>query len=330
MEITGFNESWWLGLSTMHTLFAREHNLLCDELRAHYPRLERRAHLSYGAADRVGADRQDPYGRMDAGDPRRPRPSTSRLNTNWNGPPPNDWMTKLGIWLIDAHAATGIPQDQARPSRRALFADRGFRHRLPAAPADPRRLRFLRSSQTGRASATRRLPRYPGRQGRRRDAQLRLHNMLYSFGIAHPGAITLHNYPRSLQRLRARRRQRRDHRPLGGRHRPHPPARRAALQRLPHRPAQAARSSAGKSCATIPRRVRDHARALQATSTRSTRWSACSPSRRRQGFGFSDTAFRIFILMASRRLQSDRFLTVDFRPGNLLAVRHGLDRARTA
>ena len=31
-------------------------------------------------------------------------------------------------------------------------------------------------------------------------------------------------------------------------------------------------------------------------------------------FGFSDTAFRIFILMASRRIQSDRFLTVDFRP----------------
>ena len=32
------------------------------------------------------------------------------------------------------------------------------------------------------------------------------------------------------------------------------------------------------------------------------------------GFGFSDTAFRVFILMASRRLQSDRFLTTDFRP----------------
>jgi hypothetical protein len=27
------------------------------------------------------------------------------------------------------------------------------------------------------------------------------------------------------------------------------------------------------------------------------------------GFGFSDTAFRIFILMASRRLKSDRFFT---------------------
>ena len=35
-ELTGFNESWWLGLSSLHTLFAREHNVLCDELRAHY------------------------------------------------------------------------------------------------------------------------------------------------------------------------------------------------------------------------------------------------------------------------------------------------------
>src|SRR5258708_19629520 len=32
------------------------------------------------------------------------------------------------------------------------------------------------------------------------------------------------------------------------------------------------------------------------------------------GFGFSDTAFRIFILMASRRLKSDRFFTNDFTP----------------
>ena len=32
------------------------------------------------------------------------------------------------------------------------------------------------------------------------------------------------------------------------------------------------------------------------------------------GFAFSDTAFRIFILMASRRLKSDRFFTTDFTP----------------
>ena len=33
-----------------------------------------------------------------------------------------------------------------------------------------------------------------------------------------------------------------------------------------------------------------------------------------KGFGFSDTAFRVFILMASRRLEADRFFTDDYRP----------------
>ncbi|MCH8993047.1 MAG: peroxidase, partial [Acidobacteria bacterium] len=33
-----------------------------------------------------------------------------------------------------------------------------------------------------------------------------------------------------------------------------------------------------------------------------------------KGFGFSDTAFRIFVLMAPRRLKSDRFLSIDFTP----------------
>jgi hypothetical protein len=44
------------------------------------------------------------------------------------------------------------------------------------------------------------------------------------------------------------------------------------------------------------------------------------------GFGFSDTAFRIFILMASRRLKSDRFFTVDFRPE--IYTRAGFDWIR--
>jgi hypothetical protein len=42
-----------------------------------------------------------------------------------------------------------------------------------------------------------------------------------------------------------------------------------------------------------------------------------------EGFGFSDTAFRIFILMASRRLNSDRFFTTDYTPR--IYTRAGLD-----
>ena len=59
--------------------------------------------------------------------------------------------------------------------------------------------------------------------------------------------------------------------------------------------------------------------------TSTSRW-ACTPSRRPAGFGFSDTAFRIFILMASRRLKSDRFFTTDFTPAGLHARGDALDR----
>lgn len=29
---TGFSNNWWLGFELMHTLFALEHNAICDEL----------------------------------------------------------------------------------------------------------------------------------------------------------------------------------------------------------------------------------------------------------------------------------------------------------
>lgn len=34
---TGFNDNWWVGMEMLHTLFALEHNSICDMLRAHYP-----------------------------------------------------------------------------------------------------------------------------------------------------------------------------------------------------------------------------------------------------------------------------------------------------
>jgi heme peroxidase len=42
-----------------------------------------------------------------------------------------------------------------------------------------------------------------------------------------------------------------------------------------------------------------------------------------EGFGISDTAFRVFLLMASRRLKSDRFFTTDYTPE--IYTRQGID-----
>ena len=58
------------------------------------------------------------------------------------------------------------------------------------------------------------------------------------------------------------------------------------------------------------RRIREVYRSIDEVDTMIGLFAETPP----EGFGFSDTAFRIFILMASRRIQSDRFLTVDFRP----------------
>jgi len=30
---TGFNDNWWIGMEMLHTLFAMEHNAICDKLR---------------------------------------------------------------------------------------------------------------------------------------------------------------------------------------------------------------------------------------------------------------------------------------------------------
>src|SRR5205085_12140071 len=37
IDITGVNGNWWIGLSMLHTLFSREHNVICDRLHEAYP-----------------------------------------------------------------------------------------------------------------------------------------------------------------------------------------------------------------------------------------------------------------------------------------------------
>ena len=148
-----------------------------------------------------------------------------------------------------------------------------------------------------------------------------LRNTLYSFGIAHPGAIALHNFPRSLIKLE------RDNEIIDLSVVDIVRTRRRGVPRYNdfraglHRP----RVTRWEELASSPEDVRllkEIYGDIDKVDTVVGLMAEPAPT----GFGFSDTAFRIFILMASRRLQSDRFLTVDFRPGDLFAVRHRLDR----
>ncbi|MGH2743037.1 MAG: peroxidase family protein, partial [Thermoleophilaceae bacterium] len=196
-EITGFNESWWLGLSGLHTLFAREHNLLCDELRTHYrgwsdEQVYQTARLIVSALiAKIHSVEWTPAilatETLDLG-----------MNANWNGLPANDWVARFGIWLLDEHSSVGItstlPDHHGAPF--SLTEDFVTVYRMhPLLPDDY----SFYDYRTGELLGQRRFLEIQGDQADDEMRALGLHTMLYSFGISHPGAITLHNYPRSLQ-----------------------------------------------------------------------------------------------------------------------------------
>ncbi|MET7699358.1 peroxidase family protein [Streptomyces sp. NPDC005485] len=306
IPLTGFNDSWWMGLSAMHSLFAREHNAVCGALREEYPsmseeRIYHTARLVVSALiAKIHTVEWTPAilatEAIDIG-----------LHTNWQGPPQN-WINKLGLWLLDAHSLTGIPKTlpdhQAAPY--SLTEDFVTVYRMhPLIPDDFE----LREHHFGQRTET---VGFLDIQGGAAEAQIRktgLANTLYSFGIAHPGAITLHNYPRSLQHFE------RDGEIIDLSVVDLVRTRRRGVPRYNdfreglHKQRIRSFEELTENAETVAR-LKEVYGSVDEIDTVVGLFAENPPT----GFGFSDTAFRIFILMASRRLQSDRFLTVDYRP----------------
>ncbi|MEU9304815.1 peroxidase family protein [Streptomyces sp. NPDC048269] len=306
LPLTGFSESWWYGLSAMQTLFAREHNAVCEALRQEYPRLseDRVYHTARLVVSALIAKIHTVEWTpailatevIDIG-----------LKTNWQGPP-KKWLEQLGLWLFEAHSLTGIPKTQ--PDHHAapysLTEDFVTVYRMhPLLPDDFE----IVDHRLGRRLDTLGFNDVQGAAAEPLIRRVGLADSLYSLGIAHPGAITLHNYPRTLQAferdgeiidlsvvdlVRTRRRGVPRYNDF-----------RAGL----HKPRVRRFEDVSSDSETVAR-LKEVYRDVDQIDTMVGLFAENPP----QGFGFSDTAFRIFILMATRRLQSDRFLTVDFRP----------------
>jgi len=312
MNLTGFNESWWLGLSMMHTLFAREHNVLCQALMREYPdwlpeRVYHTARLVISAliakihtiewTPAILATKTIQVG----------------LRANWYGAP-KDWLTQLGVWLLDTHELKGIPQTLPDHHKVSYSLTEEFASVYRLHPLIPDDYQFF-DYMTGQPKHKLKFEQIQGEKTDAMMRDLRLHNVIYSFGIAHPGAITLHNYPEALRRFQRRNegsnvdeiidlsvvdivRDRRRGVPRFNDFR-------AAL----HKPRIRDWNELSADPETVCRM-----RALYGSIDMIDTMVGLHAEPPPDGFGFSDTAFRIFILMASRRLQSDRFLTVDYRP----------------
>ncbi|WP_328421114.1 peroxidase family protein [Streptomyces sp. NBC_00443] len=306
IPLTGFNDSWWMGLSAMHTLFAREHNAVCAALRAEYPtmseeRIYQRARLVVSAliAKIHTVEWTPAILATEAID--------IALHTNWQGPP-RKWLDQLGLWLFESHSLTGIPETlpDHHSAPYSLTEDFVTVYRMhPLIPDDFE----LREHQLGQRLET---VGFLDIQGGAAEARIRkagLANSLYSFGIAHPGAIALHNFPRSLQQFE------RDGEIIDLSVVDLVRTRRRGVPRYNdfreglHKPRLRSFEELTENAETLAR-LKDVYRSVDEIDTVVGLFGENPPT----GFGFSDTAFRVFILMASRRLQSDRFLTVDYRP----------------
>ena len=138
-----------------------------------------------------------------------------------------------------------------------------------------------------------------------------LGDAIYSFGVSHPGALVLNNYPHFLQQF-----QRPDNDRLMDlaatdilRSRELGVPRYNQFRRLLHlKPARTF-----EDLTDDPAQLAALRRLYGDVDSVDTIVGMLA-EKRQAGFGFSDTAFRIFILMASRRLNSDRYFTEDFTP----------------
>jgi len=308
---------FWLGLVMITTLFTREHNAICDRLRVEFA--EWADEDLFQVARLVNSALIAKIHTVEWTPAILSHPTTVRaLRINWWGIA-SERIHKVFGRISGNEVISGIPG-----SRKNHF---GVPFNLTEEFVAVYRMHpLIRDEWPIRAAADDSpvedytLRQIAGPSALEVAAKIPMHDLLYSFGTLHPGAIVLNNFPRFLQEFE---------RPDGTlvdlaatdilRTRELGVPRYNEFRRLLHmNPVRDFESlTDDPALASAMREVYD------GDIERVDLVVGMFAEKRPQGFAFSDTAFRIFILMASRRLNSDRFLTDDYTPG--VYTQAGLD-----
>jgi Animal haem peroxidase len=316
LDLKGVAGNFWVGLGLLHTLFMLEHNAICDRLRAEYPtwsddELYHRARL-------VNAAVMAKIHTVEWTPAIIAHPTTIRgMHANWYGLMGKRFGRRLGP-LSKFDVVSGIPGSPTDHHGVPYSLTEEFVAVYRMHPLVPDEFTF-RSAANGEVLAEHTFPELGALETRTRLEELGMANGLYSFGIANPGAITLHNYPKFLQEFK---------RPSGEtvdlaaidilRIRERGVPRYKEFRELFHRtPVGSFEELTGDP--KVAQELRDVYGELDRLDLMVGLYAEPLP----QGFGFSDTAFRVFVLMASRRLKSDRFFTTDYTPA--VYTQTGLD-----
>src|SRR5690349_19673936 len=312
VDITGVNGNWWIGLSMLHTLFTLEHNIICDQLHEAYPAWSDDELFDH--ARLVNAALIAKIHTINWTPAILDHPTMQvAMNGNWWGLA-GEWIYKHFGRISGSEVISGIPGSSTDHFGVPYAMTEEFVSVYRMHPLMPDEFVF-RSVTDDRVLLERTLPEVAASQPRKVAKQVSMTDLFYSFGTSNPGAITLHNYPRYLQRrvesdgsiidlatteiLRDRERG---------------VPRYNEFRRLVHRRPVSSFEELTSNTAWVEELRRMYNNDIEQVDLMIGLFAEFENPRLPKGFGFSDTAFRIFILMASRRLNSDRFLTTDYNP----------------
>lgn len=309
LAITGFNGNWWIGLGLLHTLFTLEHNSICDRLKQEYPHWT--DERLFNTARLINAALMAKIHTVEWTTAILGHPALQiGMRGNWWGLA-TERINKLFGRFGEGEVISGIPGSPTDHDGVPFTLTEEFTavYRLhPLIPDDIE----IHSMYSGDLLKKMTFPEVANKNAATViDKQVSVLDVLYSFGIANPGAIVLHNYPRFLQDLVTQTGVRVDLAAVDiTRDRERGIPRYNEFRRLLHlRPYNSIDElTPNKQWAQELKEVYNND--IERVDLMVGMYAETPP----KGFGFSDTAFRIFILMASRRLKSDRFFTTDYTP----------------
>jgi hypothetical protein len=305
VDLTGFSDNYWVGLSLLHTLFVKEHNSICDYLKGYYPTWD--DEQLFLTARLVNSALMAKIHTVEWTPGILANPVLERaMHANWYGILPS-WVRKkfghVGTEMIGG--VVGSDQDHGAAPY-AITEEFIAVYRLhPLLPDDY----AIRDHETGKVVDEIGFEPIQGHGTRPTIEKYGWSNLLYTFGTANPGAITLKNHPEALNnhvRLTGDRVDLGTLDILRDRERG-VPRYNDFRERL--RKSRIKRFEDLTDDPALAEEIRDvYNDDIDKVDLQVGMLAEPLPP----GFGFSDTAFRIFILMASRRLKSDRFFTNDY------------------
>jgi hypothetical protein len=308
LHASGFSDNWWVGLAMLHLLFALEHNHVCGELGQLNPTWNDQR--IFGTARLIVAALMAKIHMVEWSAAILPHPTVgSALHANWSGLLGED-LQHVFECLDDKEMLGGIVGSNVDHHGVPYSLTEEFVAVYRMHPLMPDDL-AVHSVATGDRLETLPLPEVAGRRTPAVFARVAIPDLFYSFGIAHPGAVKLHNYPRFLQTLTREDGARLDLAAVDiFRDRERGVPRYNEFRRLLHKKPVASFDELTDN----PVWRRDIRRVYNNDLEKVDLMTGLYAEPLPYGFGFSETAFRLFVLMASRRLKSDRFFTDDYRP----------------